>query len=109
MTGRFYSSDTQIKWACTELLKGRSISHKSEIAEVHGWRLAAIIHQLRRHYGWPILMEPKTPQRIGWYFLDPAEKHRWPTLKKPPSYFRSKAEYQEHLKDFDIPPTSSQG
>ena len=104
MSSRWYSNQTQIQWACRELLHGKSISHASEFVAVTGWRLAAIIHRLRRDYGWPILMEPEMPQRIGWYFLDPAKKHRWPTLKKPPSYFRTKAEYQEHLKDFDIPP-----
>jgi hypothetical protein len=104
MTGRFYSSDTQIKWACNELLKGRSISHQSEIVEVRGWRLSAIIHNLRHKYGWPIFTV-FDEHRIAWYHLDKQNQEQWPKLKKPPSFFRSKAAYQEHLQNLDTPPT----
>lgn len=51
---RWYSNETQIRWACLQLIKGREISHACEIAEVKGWRLAAIIWRLIHRYNWPI-------------------------------------------------------
>ncbi|GAB1381280.1 hypothetical protein [Pararhodobacter aggregans] len=51
---KFYSSPTQVEWTCRALLSGRTIGHEDEIAEVQGHRLAAIIHRLKRNYGWPI-------------------------------------------------------
>jgi hypothetical protein len=51
---RWYSDDTQIRWACLQLIKGREISHAHEIAETRGWRLAPIIHNLKK-LNWPIL------------------------------------------------------
>jgi hypothetical protein len=104
MSSRWYSNQTQIQWACRELLQGKSISHASEFVAVHGWRLAAIIHQLRHRYGWPILTTFEGKNRIGHYSLNKEKREKWPKLKKPPSFFESAAEYQEHLKDFDIPP-----
>ena len=53
----FYSSDTQVEWACRALLSGRSIGHIDEIAEARGWRLSAIVWRLKHKYGWPILTE----------------------------------------------------
>jgi hypothetical protein len=50
----WYSGETQIRWACRELIKGREISHAHEIAEANGWRLAAIVWVLRHRYNWPI-------------------------------------------------------
>jgi hypothetical protein len=40
-----------------------------EIGEVKGWRLGAIIHNLRRNYHWPIETEYKGPERIAHYRL----------------------------------------
>ena len=50
----WYSSETQIAWACRQLLKGQEISHLDEIKSVKGWRLAAIIWRLRHEFDWPI-------------------------------------------------------
>jgi len=66
---RMYSSDSQVFWTCKALLDLRTISHKTEIREVRGWRLGAIIHRLRRHYGWPILVEYRGPQNVAYYSL----------------------------------------
>lgn len=68
MSGRWYSNTTQIAWACEMLLKGRKISHRDEIAEANGWRLSAIIHQLRHRYDWPIHTD-YDGKRIGHYQL----------------------------------------
>lgn len=45
---RYYSNPTQVYWRTKALLNGRKISHKTEIREVNGWRLGAIIHVLRK-------------------------------------------------------------
>jgi hypothetical protein len=50
----FYSCETQVSWACKALLDGRTISHQSQAKEAGGWRLGAIIHNLRNRYSWPI-------------------------------------------------------
>jgi hypothetical protein len=65
----FYSSDSQVFWTCKALLDGRTISHRTEIREVRGWRLGAIIHRLRRHYDWPIHTEYRGPQNVAHYSL----------------------------------------
>jgi len=65
----FYSSDSQVFWTCKALLDGRTISHKTEIREVRGWRLGAIIHRLRHHYNWPIEAEYRGPQNVAYYSL----------------------------------------
>jgi len=65
----FYSSDTQVFWTCKALMDGRTISHETEIAEVHGWRLGAIIHRLRHRYDWPIHAKYRGPQNIAHYSL----------------------------------------
>ncbi len=65
----FYSSDSQVFWTCKALLDGRTISHKTEIREVRGWRLGAIIHRLRHDYGWPIQAEYRGPQNVAHYSL----------------------------------------
>lgn len=51
---KWYSNETQIRWACRQLIKGREISHAHEIAEARGWRLSAIIYNLIHRYKWPI-------------------------------------------------------
>lgn len=83
MSGRWYSDITQIAWACEQLLKGKIISHRDEIAAVNGWRLSAIIHQLRHRFGWNIKTD-YDGKRIGHYQL--AKGTDIKTLELPPSY-----------------------
>lgn len=71
MTDRFYSSSSQVYWCCKALLDGRTISHKTEIREVKGWRLGAIVHRLKSRYDWPILAEYRGPENIAHYRLAP--------------------------------------
>jgi hypothetical protein len=66
---KFYSSDSQVFWTCKALLDNRTISHRPEIREVRSWRLGAIIHRLRHHYGWPIQAEYVGPQNVAHYSL----------------------------------------
>lgn len=66
---RFFSNPTQVYWCCKALLGGRTISHKTEIREVNGWRLGAIIHVLIRKYKWPIEVEYRGPENIAYYRL----------------------------------------
>lgn len=80
---RFYSNPTQVFWCCKALLGGRVISHKTEIREVKGWRLGAIIHTLRKKYDWPIIAEYRGPENIAFYRLPPATDRT--TLRFPPS------------------------
>ncbi|MGP6090080.1 hypothetical protein [Antarctobacter jejuensis] len=67
----FYSSQSQVYWCCKALLDGRTISHKTEIREVRGWRLGAIVHRLKHEYGWPILVEYRGPENVAYYRLCP--------------------------------------
>ncbi len=71
MSERFYSSPTQVFWTCRAFLDGRTISTKTEIREAKGWRLGAIVHTLRKKYGWPILAEYRGPENIAHYRLAP--------------------------------------
>jgi len=66
---RWFSSPTQVFWACKALIDGRTISHKTEIREVKGWRLGAIIHLLRSKYHWPIDVEYRGPECVAHYSL----------------------------------------
>ena len=68
---KFYSSPTQVFWCCKALLEGRTISHKTEIREVRGWRLGAIVHRLKSSYGWPVLTEYRGPESVAYYRLSP--------------------------------------
>ncbi|WP_296642750.1 hypothetical protein [Roseinatronobacter sp.] len=68
---RWYSSPTQVFWCCKALINGRVISHKTEIREVKGWRLGAIIHLLKSKYGWPIHTEYKGSEYVAHYSLRP--------------------------------------
>ena len=65
----FYSSATQVEWACRALLSGRTIGHHDEIAEVQGHRLAAIIWRLRHQYDWPIDVRYVGPENHAQYKL----------------------------------------
>ncbi len=67
----FFSSPTQVYWCCKALLEGRTISHKTEIREVRGWRLGAIVHRLKHEFGWPILVEYRGPENVAYYHLAP--------------------------------------
>lgn len=64
-----FSSHKQTYWACAALLNGQAISHQDEIAQVQGWRLAAIISRLKKKYDWPIATEYLGPQRYARYNL----------------------------------------
>ncbi|EEX13918.1 hypothetical protein CSE45_2045 [Citreicella sp. SE45] len=68
---RFYSSPSQVYWCCKALIEGRTISHKTEIREVRGWRLGAIIYRLKADYAWPILVEYRGPENVAYYRLSP--------------------------------------
>lgn len=80
---RWYSNPTQVYWTCKALIEGRSISHKTEIREVRGWRLAAICERLRREFGWPILTEYRGSENTAYYRLAPGTDVG--TLRYPPS------------------------
>lgn len=84
---RWYSNETQIRWACLMLIKGREISHAHEIAEANGWRLAAVIFQLRHKYNWPIETRYGT-NRIAYYRLRRGVDAE--ALKKPRSFHKKK-------------------
>jgi hypothetical protein len=80
---RWYSGRTQIHWTCKALIEGRTISHKTEIREVRGWRLGAIIHRLKTEYHWPIEVDYRGPENVAHYRLSKrADKAR---LRFPPS------------------------
>jgi hypothetical protein len=68
-SNQWYSGETQVYWTCKALMDGRTISHKTEIREVRGWRLGAIIHRLKTEYRWPILVEYRGPENIADYWL----------------------------------------
>lgn len=68
---KFYSSPTQVFWCCKALIEDRTISHKTEIREVRGWRLGAIVHRLKSSYGWPILTEYRGSENVAYYRLSP--------------------------------------
>lgn len=80
---RWYSSPTQIYWTCRALVSGRTLSTKTEIREVKGWRLAAITEKLRKQYGWPIVTEYRSPDNIAHYRLTPGTDVS--RLRFPPS------------------------
>ncbi len=80
---RFYSNPTQVYWTCKALLDGRTINHRTEIREVRGWRLGAIIHRLRHEYGWPIEVEYRGSENVAHYWLKPGTERT--SLRFPPS------------------------
>lgn len=79
----WFSSPTQVYWTCKALIDWREISHKTEIREVKGWRLAAICERVRREFGWPSVTTHCDADAITSYRLrpgtDPAK------LRFPPS------------------------
>lgn len=80
---RWFSSPTQIYWACKALAEGRTLTHKTEIREVKGWRLAAIVEKLKKQFGWPILVDYRGPEAIAHYRLKPGTDPA--RLRYPPS------------------------
>lgn len=68
---RWYSNPMQIFWTCEALTEGRTLSTKTEIREVNGWRLAAICHKLATVYHWPTLVDYRGPENIAHYHLAP--------------------------------------
>lgn len=64
-------------------MEGRVISHKTEIREVRGWRLGAIIHLLKSKYRWPIDVEYRGSECVAHYRLRPGTEMASLTL--PPS------------------------
>lgn len=68
---RWYSNPTQIYWVCSNLIAGRTLTHKTEIREADGWRLAAVIHKLKREYEWPIQDRYSGKDNLKHYWLDP--------------------------------------
>jgi len=82
-TDKFFSKPTQVFWTCKALLDGREISHRTEIREVRGWRLGAIIHRLKTEYAWPIQTTYSTPDNVAFYSLKADVDHT--TLRFPPS------------------------
>jgi hypothetical protein len=68
---QWFSNQTQVFWTCKALLCGRTISHKTEIREAKGWRLGAIVWNLKENYDWPILVEYRGPENIAYYWLAP--------------------------------------
>lgn len=83
MAKHWYSNKTQIFWTCKALLGGRTINHMDEIGEARGWRLGAIIHNLRQKYYWPIETEYRGSERIAHYSL--RDDTDWRALKFPDS------------------------
>ena len=68
---RWFSGETQVYWTCKALIDGRTISHTTEIREVKGWRLGAIIHVLTPRYHWPILADYRGSENVAHYRLAP--------------------------------------
>jgi len=84
---KWYSDETQIRWGCLQLIRGREISHACEIAEAKGWRLSAIIHNLRHGYNWPIITR-YGDDKIAYYRLGNDVDAEM--LKKPRSFYPKK-------------------
>lgn len=82
-TDKFFSKPTQVFWTCKALLDGREISHRTEIREVRGWRLGAIIHRLKSEFAWPIHTTYSPADNVAFYSLK-GDVDRT-TLRFPPS------------------------
>ncbi|NCP62017.1 MAG: hypothetical protein GW748_01720 [Alphaproteobacteria bacterium] len=94
------SSDSQIRWVCLQLLSGREISHACEIAEARGWRLSAIVYNLRHKHGWPIITRYDS-KRIGHYRLSGGVDTE--ELEKPKSFYpKQKGGATPSCKQLDI-------
>ena len=80
---KWFSGQTQVFWTCKALLDGREISHQTEIKEIRGWRLGAIIHRLKGEFGWPIVAEYRKPDNVAFYSLKAGADRQ--ALRLPPS------------------------
>jgi hypothetical protein len=80
---QFYSGKTQVFWVCNVLLQKRTITHQTEIQEVYGWRLGAIIHRLIHDYDWPIQADYRGSRNVAHYFLKAGTDYA--KLRFPPS------------------------
>ncbi|NVK48035.1 MAG: hypothetical protein HWE33_17245 [Rhodobacteraceae bacterium] len=89
---RYYSNPTQIYWVCKNLIAGRTLTHKTEIREVNGWRLAAVIHKLKEDFHWPIRDQYRGKDNIKHYWLAPGTDPRF--LSYPVSAVRLKDELE---------------
>ena len=65
----FYSGRSQVFWTCKALLDGRTINQQTELREVRGWRLGAIVHRLKDEYHWPIDANYRGPRNVAHYSL----------------------------------------
>ncbi len=83
MSAHWHSNESQIFWCCNALLAWRELSHRTKIREVNGWRLSAIIHNLKTKYTWPILAEYRGPENVAYYRLAPGTDRA--KLRFPPS------------------------
>lgn len=96
MTKHWHSNRSQIYWTCKALVEGRTITHWDEIGEVRGWRLGAIIHNLRQKYGWPIEADYRGSENIAHYRL--VGRVDWRTLNFPLSAIPLRDELREASK-----------
>lgn len=90
-SNHWHSNPSQVFWVCKNLVAGRTLTHKTEIREVNGWRLAAVIHKLRAEYHWPIEDQYRGKDNIKHYWLRPGTDPQ--KLRYPPS--------AAHLRDGD--------
>ena len=67
----FYSNPTSVYWTCKALMDGQTISQLTQIQNVKGWRLPAVIHRLKAEYHWPICTEYRQPDGVAFYSLPP--------------------------------------
>lgn len=79
----WFSNPTQVYWTCAALLEGREITHRDEIGEAKGWRLAAICNRLQKRFGWPIQVRYVGPENIAHYSLPKGTDRQ--ALRFPPS------------------------
>ncbi|WP_299872679.1 hypothetical protein [uncultured Sulfitobacter sp.] len=66
-----YSKPTSVYWTCKALTEGQTISQLTQIQNVKGWRLPAVIHRLKAEYHWPICTEYRQPDGVAFYSLSP--------------------------------------
>ena len=66
-----FSGQTRVFWTCMAPLEGRAIYHLTEIHEVRGCRLGAIVHRLKTEFGWPVEVEYREPENVAYYRLRP--------------------------------------
>jgi len=90
MTKHWHSRKTQVYWTCKALIAGHTINHMDEIGETSGWRLGAIIDNLRSKYKWLIETGYVGPESIAHYSL--RKGYNWRLLDFPGSARKLKGE-----------------